>query len=358
MTRPGMTWRGLPMIVLVSILAGCAGGGGSQQGGGRYAMDQDAYPDSPEDVANVPDAVPRVEPRSRSGNRSTYSVWGKTYHVLDDPTGYSAEGRASWYGVKFQGYDTANGETYDMYKMSAAHRSLPLPTYARVTNLDNGRKVIVRVNDRGPFHSDRLIDLSYAAAARLGILKGGTGRVKVEAIDPVAWARTHGRSNSAGSASGQTDVAARSATPAVSKRAAPSRPAGSTSAAGTAVNYEASIDPILSAAKDGDPTAAAYAPPRNAAAASPDNATSAPGATRSTAGQRYVQVAALGSQANAEALKSRLQGLLSRPVRIDNATPLYRVQVGPIDDLASLESIRATLRDAGYGQVFLVAPTQ
>ncbi|KAA0019359.1 septal ring lytic transglycosylase RlpA family protein [Salinicola corii] len=345
-----MTWRGLPMIVLVSILAGCAGGGGSQQGGGRYAMDQDAYPDSPEDVANVPDAVPRVEPRSRSGNRSTYSVWGKTYHVLDDPTGYSAEGRASWYGVKFQGYDTANGETYDMYKMSAAHRSLPLPTYARVTNLDNGRKVIVRVNDRGPFHSDRLIDLSYAAAARLGILKGGTGRVKVEAIDPVAWARTHGRSNSTDSSSGQTDIASRSASPAVSKRAAPSRPADPKSGVGSAVNYEARIDPILSAANDGDPAAVASAPPGNAAAA--------PGASRSSAGQRYVQVAALGSQAKAEALKSRLQGLLSRPVRIDNATPLYRVQVGPLDDLASLESIRATLRDAGYSQVLLVAPTQ
>ncbi|WP_110600204.1 septal ring lytic transglycosylase RlpA family protein [Salinicola lusitanus] len=340
--------RGLPAILLVSILAGCAGGGGSPQGGGRYAMDQDAYPDSPEDVANVPDAVPRVEPRSRSGNRSTYSVWGKTYHVLDDPTGYSAEGRASWYGVKFQGYDTANGETYDMYKMSAAHRSLPLPTYARVTNLDNGRKVIVRVNDRGPFHSDRLIDLSYAAAARLGILKGGTGRVKVEAIDPVAWARTHGRSSST---EGGAELASRSGSPRPASGAPVSRPAAPKSGVGTATDYEAAIDPLLAAADDGGPA--------SAASARPDRATSsAAGAASSSAGQRYVQVAALGSLAGAEALKSRLQGLLSRPVRIDNASPLYRVQVGPIEDLASLDSIRATLRDAGYGQVFLVAPTQ
>ena len=160
MIRCAVRWRFSLTLLLLALLAGCAGGGGSQGGGGRYAMDQDAYPDTPKDVANVPDAVPRVEPRSRSGNRSTYTVWGKTYHVLDDPAGYEAEGLASWYGVKFQGYDTANGETYDMYQMSAAHRSLPLPTYARVTNLDNGRKVIVRVNDRGPFHSDRLIDLS------------------------------------------------------------------------------------------------------------------------------------------------------------------------------------------------------
>ncbi|MDH4572986.1 septal ring lytic transglycosylase RlpA family protein [Salinicola acroporae] len=364
--------RGLPAILLVSILAGCAGGGGSQQGGGRYAMDQDAYPDSPEDVANVPDAVPKVEPRSRSGNRSTYSVWGKTYHVLDDPTGYSAEGRASWYGVKFQGYDTANGETYDMYKMSAAHRSLPLPTYARVTNLDNGRKVIVRVNDRGPFHSDRLIDLSYAAAARLGILKGGTGRVKVEAIDPVAWARTHGRSSSTGDGTEQTELASRpaSAAPApVSTRAAPNRSADPRSYAGKTTDYEATIDPLLAAANDGAPAGGASARPARAtsssggasgalSARSGSAASPSAGASSLSAGQRYVQVAALGSLAGAEALKSRLQGLLSRPVRIDNASPLYRVQVGPIEDLASLDSIRATLRDAGYGQVFLVAPTQ
>ncbi|WP_110710331.1 septal ring lytic transglycosylase RlpA family protein [Salinicola sp. CR57] len=353
----GLARRGLPAILLVSILAGCAGGGGSQQGGGRYAMDQDAYPDSPEDVANVPDAVPRVEPRSRSGNRSTYSVWGKTYHVLDDPTGYSAEGRASWYGVKFQGYDTANGETYDMYKMSAAHRSLPLPTYARVTNLDNGRKVIVRVNDRGPFHSDRLIDLSYAAAARLGILKGGTGRVKVEAIDPVAWARTHGRSSPAGGRAEQAELASRSGSPRpvsgapVSKPTAPNRSADSKSGVGTATDYEAAIDPLLAAAGDGGTASAVSARPGRATSSSG-------GAASSSAGQRYVQVAALGSLAGAEALKSRLQGLLSRPVRIDNASPLYRVQVGPIEDLASLDSIRATLRDAGYGQVLLVAPTQ
>ncbi|OLO03578.1 septal ring lytic transglycosylase RlpA family protein [Salinicola socius] len=359
MTRWSRRGRWLVASTLVSLvlalLAGCAGGGGSGGGSGRYAMDQDAYPDTPEDVANVPDAVPRVEPRSRSGNRSTYTVWGKTYHVLDDPSGYSAEGRASWYGVKFQGYDTANGETYDMYKMSAAHRSLPLPTYARVTNLDNGRKVIVRVNDRGPFHSDRLIDLSYAAAARLGILKGGTGRVKVEAIDPVVWARTHGQSNGERPRADQDTVASRAtASPSVPARTSLRQPVvsrASGTGAGSSIDYQTSIDPVLAAA-NADATESAPSP-------SPGDDVSplAPGPS-STAGQRYVQVAALGSQSGAEALKSRLQDLLSQPVRIDNASPLYRVQVGPINDLASLESIRATLRDAGYGQTFLVAPTQ
>jgi len=374
MTRRGVRLRWLTATLLASfvltLLAGCAGGrggtGGAQSGGGRYAMDQDAYPDTPEDVANVPDAVPKVEPRSRSGNRSTYTVWGNTYHVLDDPTGYAAEGLASWYGVKFQGYDTANGETYDMYKMSAAHRSLPLPTYARVTNLDNGRKVIVRVNDRGPFHSDRLIDLSYAAAARLGILKGGTGRVKVEAIDPVVWARTHGRSSDERPSLGQNEVASRSVSRQSSGPASVSaQPTSGQSVASPArmggnkpaVGYEASIDPLLAAANADEPVSSLSVSSTKVTSSAKATSSVAP-VVASSAGQRYVQVAALGSQSGAHALKSRLQDLLSQPVRIDNASPLYRVQVGPISDLTSLESIRATLRDAGYGQTFLVAPTQ
>ncbi len=158
-------------------------------------MSGDAYPEEPPDVSRVPDAVPRHEPHSRGGNRSSYEVWGKTYHVLPDASGYAKQGTASWYGEKFHGYATSNGEIYDMYKMSAAHRSLPLPTFARVTSLDNGRSVIVRVNDRGPFHSDREIDLSYAAAARLDILDNGTGRVRVEAIDVDRWLAENGGSN-------------------------------------------------------------------------------------------------------------------------------------------------------------------
>ncbi|MCE3025421.1 septal ring lytic transglycosylase RlpA family protein [Salinicola sp. DM10] len=328
------------MLAAALLLSGCAGGPGGS-GGGRYAASQDGYPDAPRDVSRVPDAVPKVEPRSRSGNRPTYRVWGKTYHVLSDPSGYVAEGRASFYGTKFQGYDTASGEPYDMYKMSAAHRSLPLPTYARVTNLDNGRQVIVRINDRGPFHDDRLIDLSYAAAARLDILGHGTGRVRVEAIDPVAWAKTHG-----GSRSGPRVAAA---------PAAPARVAGTaqTSAA------PRRNDPLSTAV---DRAAAASDPGTRAAVAAPGPVTQT-GMTQTRVAQgargvRYLQVAALGSQDKALALQSRLQDLLSQPVRIDNSASLYRVQVGPIDDLASLETVRATLSDAGFGQTFVVSPTQ
>lgn len=151
--------------------------------GGRYKVRKDFAPDNPPDVSNVADAVPIDIPYSRGGNRSTYEVWGKSYSVLPSHIGYKAEGIASWYGLKFHGHKTSNGEIYDIYKMSAAHKSLPIPSFAKVTNLDNGKSVVVRVNDRGPFHENRLIDLSYSAAARLEILQQGTGRVRVEAID-------------------------------------------------------------------------------------------------------------------------------------------------------------------------------
>ena len=120
------------------------------------------------DLSNLPDPIPRTEPPSKYGNKSPYEVLGKTYYVLPNPENYKEYGKASWYGTKFHGRRTSSGEPYDMYKLTAAHRSLPIPSYVRVTNLDNRRTAIVRVNDRGPFHSERMIDLSYAAAVKLG----------------------------------------------------------------------------------------------------------------------------------------------------------------------------------------------
>lgn len=152
---------------------------------GRGAVD-DGYPTESVDVSSVPDAVPRVEPRSRYGNPRSYTVRGKRYYTLDRSDGYSERGVASWYGTKFHGRRTSSGEPYDMYAMTAAHKTLPLPTYVRVTNLNNGRSIVARVNDRGPFHSNRIIDLSYTAAWKLGILGKGTGYVEVTALDPRA----------------------------------------------------------------------------------------------------------------------------------------------------------------------------
>lgn len=156
-------------------------------GSDEFNRIKDAYPDAPPDVSAVPDAEPVPEPRARYGNRSPYTVLGETYVLLPSAKGYRATGKASWYGKKFHGLRTSSGERYDMYKMTAAHRTLPLPSYVRVTNLANNRSVIVKVNDRGPFHSERIMDLSYAAAARLDILKSGTGHMRLEAIDPAEY---------------------------------------------------------------------------------------------------------------------------------------------------------------------------
>ena len=134
----------------------------------------------PEDVA---DAIPRADPILAVGNKTPYEVNGQTYDILASTQNYRERGIASWYGTKFHGRKTSNGELYDLYAATAAHKTLPIPSYARVTNLDNGRSVIVRVNDRGPFHDDRLIDLSYGAAVKLGYMEQGTAPVEVEVLN-------------------------------------------------------------------------------------------------------------------------------------------------------------------------------
>ncbi|MGM0534739.1 MAG: septal ring lytic transglycosylase RlpA family protein [Pseudomonadota bacterium] len=307
MTR---TWVALGMMLL---LAGCAGNGGGGRpapdegarqapatsgSDERYALAGDAYPEDPPDVAEVPDAVPRRESRSRGGNKSPYEVWGKRYEVIADASGYRRQGKASWYGEKFHGYATSNGEIYDMYKMSAAHRSLPLPSFVRVTSLDNGRSAIVRVNDRGPFHSDREIDLSYAAAARLGILEEGTGRVEVEAIDVERWIAENGDAPQA--------------------------------AAGAPLELEeAAVDSATVAAEAGH---------------------NSPEAGRGV----FMQVAAMESADSARQLKSRLESEIDRPVRVASTAGLHRVQVGPLQAAGQVAPVREQLRRAGFAQAFIV----
>ena len=146
--------------------------------------EKDSGPDRYVDVSGIPNAVPKHEPRSRYGNMASYEVFGKRYYTLKSSQGYNERGIASWYGNKFHGRKTSSGEKYDMYAMTAAHKTLPLPTYVEVTNLENGRQIIVKVNDRGPFHQNRIIDLSYVAAKKLGISSKGTGLVEVRAINP------------------------------------------------------------------------------------------------------------------------------------------------------------------------------
>lgn len=167
-------------LLLALAIVGCSSTPSSSS---RYKHRKDFEPD-PKSIAHLKEPVPRYEPRSRGGNAPQYTVWGKKYNVMRSAKGFTQTGFASWYGMKFHGHKTSNGEIYDVYKFTAAHKNLPLPTYVRVTRLDNNKSIIVRVNDRGPFHGNRIIDLSYAAAVRLGMHKQGTAKVKVEAITP------------------------------------------------------------------------------------------------------------------------------------------------------------------------------
>ena len=213
-------WPGLLLLTLLTLLAGCGGksvkpsaepapvapraaaigmaaGNGVPPAclqvrehrdedytpGGLYAPGvRDTAPEQPLDISNIPEPVPREEPAAAYGNRSPYTVLGKSYRVMPSAKGYRERGIASWYGQKFHGRQTSSREIYDMCSFSAAHKTLPLPSYVRVTNLDNGRSAVVRVNDRGPFHAGRIIDLSYAAAIKLGVDRTGTARVEVLAL--------------------------------------------------------------------------------------------------------------------------------------------------------------------------------
>ena len=260
----------------------------------------DSGPAYPVDLSHVRDAVPREEPLSRYGN-SSYVVRGRRYHVLASRTGYVARGIASWYGSKFHGRRTSNGERYDMYAMTAAHKSLPLPTYARVTNLRNGRSVVVRINDRGPFHDNRLIDLSYAAAAKLDMLGKGTAHVEVRAIDP---------------------------------QRKPSRP----------VTRTASLPPPMKNKKRATVAKIRPHPPEH------EKKTRDPGL--------YLQVGSFGNRVNAEQLRKRLEDRLPLGVRIlpggTRQQRVFRVQVGPLASVEKVDTIGQQLSRLGISQMHLI----
>jgi rare lipoprotein A len=151
---------------------------------GGYYLDDGPGEKPPADLAAIPDAVPRAEPLHRFANRP-YQAFGREYVPLASAEGFRQRGLASWYGRRYHGQRTSSGEIYDMYAMTAAHPLLPIPSYVRVTNLANGRSVVVRINDRGPFHGERIVDLSYTAAWKLGFVEQGTAWVEVEAVQPL-----------------------------------------------------------------------------------------------------------------------------------------------------------------------------
>jgi rare lipoprotein A len=175
-------------LACVITLVGCSGKFVSQDSmsddyqASRYSIKQDTAPDVKLSADQIALTTPRKEPISKHGNKSPYTVNGKSYRIMASAEGYREQGIASWYGAKFHGHSTSNGEIFDMNKISAAHKTLPLPTWVKVTNLDNGKSINVRVNDRGPFHGGRIIDLSYAAAVKLDYQSSGTAKVLVEVL--------------------------------------------------------------------------------------------------------------------------------------------------------------------------------
>ncbi|PCJ40883.1 MAG: septal ring lytic transglycosylase RlpA family lipoprotein [SAR86 cluster bacterium] len=171
-------------VTLTACVSSPPSNTGSATNAGRYELEYDSPIVESIDINTIPEVIPQPVNRTMAGNRSPYEVNGLSYTVMASEVGYQESGRASWYGRKFHGHLTSNGEIYDMFTLTAAHKSLPIPSFVKVTNLDNGKSVVVRVNDRGPFHADRIIDLSYAAAAKLDYADLGTARVHVEALTP------------------------------------------------------------------------------------------------------------------------------------------------------------------------------
>ncbi|WP_187408266.1 septal ring lytic transglycosylase RlpA family protein [Saccharophagus sp. K07] len=268
---------------------------------------QDSAPDEDVDVSGVEDAVPRHELIKVAGNKTPYTVLGKTYHVNFNTKGFTETGYASWYGKKFHGNKTSNGEIYDMYAMTAAHKTLAIPAYVKVTNLENGSSVVVRVNDRGPFHEGRIIDLSYAAAKKLGFHEKGTAKVRIEVIEPDL-------------PPGAQLASATPAAPAVS--AAPP---------------VASIPSVTPSPAAAEGVAPVVQPP----------AQNIP--------QAYLQLGAFSKPESAADLSNKVAAAgMKAHVRPEPANNLYKVLVGPILDNFELLDLRKRLAEASLPEAHLV----
>ncbi|WP_353174539.1 septal ring lytic transglycosylase RlpA family protein [Paracandidimonas soli] len=291
-------------LLCAALLAGCSSG---PRKGGYYQNDGPGK-NPPSDLHAIPDAVPVIEPFARA-NLRPYRVFGRQYVPVTQSVSFRQEGTASWYGRQFHGNRTANGETYDMYAMSAAHPTLPLPSYARVTRKATGKSVIVRINDRGPFHSGRIIDLSYAAASKLGLIGPGSGTVVVEAI-------THEQIR-AGLFGGPTQVAAAQATA-----------------------TEAATPMPISLSEITAPTQAQQA------AAPTMQQTAATSPPTGGASRIFLQFGAFGAPENAHGLANRLTQQISatesQTVLVQPAGAVHRVLMGPYN--SRTEAVNAANR--------------
>jgi len=356
---------------------------GNYVAGGLYAPGvADTVPDEIPDVDAIPEPEVRIEPRARSGNRG-YSVLGKRYSVLDSDRGYVEQGGASYYGKKFHGRRTSSGEVYDMYAFTAAHKTLPLPSYARVTNLDNGKSLVVKINDRGPFHAGRVIDLSYAAAVKLGYRDKGVARVEVRTLQP--GDEGHAVRRAAADATAMDKLV--KALPKVLAAAGPVEPAPAKPVADNGYRFDMQQDGRVMNAdefdawmksrrvrvatgKPGQPDAAAAAPPAPAAQASvvvvdaaapappsPITAAALVAATAPVTGDAgtpvVLQVASFSNPQNAQHALAMLQGADIAGARLLdsnlNGQKVWRLRIGPVASAVAPE-LAARVVGLGFGQ--------
>ncbi|MHA6495224.1 septal ring lytic transglycosylase RlpA family protein [Pseudomonas borbori] len=331
---PGLPFKLAACGALALVLASCSStrapqpvapvqAGGAISGPGDFNRPhRDGAPWWDVDVSRIPDAVPM--PHYGKVKASPYTVFGKQYYPIPDARRYQAVGPASWYGTKFHGQATANGETYDLYGMTAAHKTLPLPSYVKVTNLENGKSAILRVNDRGPFYSNRIIDLSFAAAKKLGYAESGTARVKVEGIDPHEWWAQQGR-------------------PVPMVLAAPQQVA------------QVKAEPAPAA----QPFEQYSPPPKQHAAAVVPVQIDAKKNDSIGASGLYLQVGAFANPDAAELLKAKLSESVTAPVFISSVIRdqqiLHRVRLGPLGSRTEAEQLRDSLRVANLGQSTVVS---
>jgi rare lipoprotein A len=336
---------GLALAAAVLLLAACGStpkGGGPR--GGPLVVERDGPGSgSPPNLEKLADAVPRIEPIRPGGPNRPYEIGGRSYTPFTHDRPFSQRGLASWYGSKFHGRRTANGEVYDMYAMTAAHPTLPLPSYVRVRNPANDREVILRVNDRGPFHPDRILDLSYAAAFKLGLLRG-VGLVELERITPQdirsgAWRRGGG---TAPPPAPEDDKPVEAAVPPAASTPAAT---GAGTAAAVATASAGAAAAAVGAAAGG--SAAVLAPAASSPAADPSLP---PGGPPTTAGGGYwVQLAAFRDADGAADFRRRVEAevdWLGPLLALVPDRSLHRLQAGPYGNREDAQAAAQRIREA------------
>lgn len=355
MAKDFFCWRISALLVLIILLNACSSNKPQRESSsdtsspsstettsdGRYqGKDNDWGPTEEIDMSHVPDATPRYELRTIAGNKNPYTVLGKTYYLMEDERAYKQRGIASWYGYKFNGERTSNGELYDMFSMTGAHKTLPIPSYVRVTNLDNHKSVIVRINDRGPFYEGRIIDLSYAAAQRLGITRAGTGNVEVEIVVPEGDPRPPLR----GKPKTGTKVIA-------GKEPVVKEPVAKEAVKESAGKETAIATPVIIDTVKSTPVTQAPTISNTNVSSAGDVVTKAEAGAIETDSKlpegTYLQIAAFSVEKSAEQFAASVGAKLSYPVVITSVkTPqvLYRVRVGPFKTTQSLQQARDQLQ--------------